>query len=146
MPIITASSISRQAYSKKISTGSYKESGDTEYTGGILIGWNWHGVTDIGKSVDKADQEKERCSKRGYRKMTFDILKFRNSKRDTRVRLVYYPAYSYFVDEYGWSDALDSENPFDNWDNVKIKGANTGSKGTNIDEFLPDPSDAMYLP
>ena len=46
MPVVTVSSISRANYSGTIGTSAFKESGDTEYTGGVLIGWNWSGVTD----------------------------------------------------------------------------------------------------
>ncbi|WP_022769405.1 DnaB-like helicase C-terminal domain-containing protein [Butyrivibrio sp. NC2007] len=115
MPVITVSSISRSNYNGTISTSSFKESGDTEYTAGVLIGWNWHGVTD---TCDKAEIaiEKEACNQRGYRKMVFDVLKYRNSQRDHGVKLIYFPAYSYFFDEYDWHPDFDTSNPFESWD------------------------------
>lgn len=115
MPVLTVSSISRTNYNDKISTASFKESGDTEYTGGVLIGWNWYGVTDV-SDKDKVDTEKKACAERGYRKMVFDVLKYRNSQRDQGVKLVYFPAYNYFVDSNDWHADYDNENPFDNWD------------------------------
>lgn len=104
MPVVTISSISRANYSGTINTSAFKESGDTEYTGGVLIGWNWRGVTDK-KDEDEKNKEKEECKKRGWRKMFLDVLKYRNSERDQRVSLRYYPAYSYFEEaEADWDD------------------------------------------
>ena len=57
MPVVTVSSISRANYSGTIGTSAFKESGDTEYTGGVLIGWNWSGVTD---QKDKSKQNEEK--------------------------------------------------------------------------------------
>ena len=99
MPVITISSISRSNYNGKIGTSSFKESGDTEYTGGVLIGWNWQGVTNE-SNEDKRMAEKEKCRERGYRKMNLDILKYRNSERDVSVYFKYYPAYNYFEKDY----------------------------------------------
>lgn len=98
MPVLTISSISREKYNGKIGTASFKESGDTEYTGGVLIGWNWIGVTDT-KNTEAIEEEKEACRQRGYRRMSFEILKYRNAERDTAVNLKYYPAYNYFEEE-----------------------------------------------
>ena len=98
MPVLTISSVSREKYNGKIGTASFKESGDTEYTGGVLIGWNWLGVTDT-KDSEAIEEEKEACRQRGYRRMSFEILKYRNAERDTAVNLRYYPAYNYFEEE-----------------------------------------------
>ena len=95
MPVLTMSSVARTSYGSKIGTDSFKESGDTEYTGGVLWGWNWRGVTDAKKDEDK-DREKARCEKRGYRIMMLDIMKYRNGARDTNVYYKYFPAYNYF--------------------------------------------------
>lgn len=111
MPVVTISSVSRSNYNGKISTSSFKESGDTEYTGGILLGWNWDGVTNETDS-SKRDIEKEICKKRGYRNMTLDILKYRNSERDRSIHLKYYPAYNFFEENDGWNSLEDETNPF----------------------------------
>lgn len=95
IPVFLISSVGRSNYSGKVQTSSYKESGDTEYTGGVLIGWNWKGVTDTAKQED-CENEKKLCKNRGYRFMTFNILKKRNGERDTEVTFKYYPAYNYF--------------------------------------------------
>ena len=106
MPVITISSISRTSYNGKISTAAFKESGDTEYTGGVLLGWNWSGVTDQ-KDDDKVAQEKKMCKERGYRCMTLDVLKYRNSERDNSVHLKYYPAYNFFEEDENIVDGDD---------------------------------------
>lgn len=111
MPVVTISSISRSNYQGKIGTAAFKESGDTEYTGGVLIGWNWTGVTDQ-KDDKKADDEKKACKERGYRKMTLDVLKYRNSERDSSVHLKYYPAYNFFEEDEGWESANGKDVPY----------------------------------
>lgn len=113
MPVLTISSISRSNYNGKISTSSFKESGDTEYTGGVLIGWNWDGVSDQ-SNEDNREKEKKICKKRGYRNMSLDVLKYRNSERDTSVHLKYYPAYNYFEeDDFKPAAINDPEVPYD---------------------------------
>lgn len=95
MPVMTISSVPRSGYGDKVSTASFKESGDTEYTGGVIIGWNWIGVTTE-SDTQKKDEEIQRCRERGWRQMEFDVLKYRNSERYQSVHLKYYPAYSSF--------------------------------------------------
>lgn len=95
MPVLTMSSVARTSYGSKIGTDSFKESGDTEYTGGVLLGWNWIGVTDA-KKVEDQDKEKARCEKRGFRIMMLDIMKYRNGARNMAIYYKYYPAYNYF--------------------------------------------------
>ena len=111
MPVFTVSSIGRSSYKGKVSTSAFKESGDTEYTGGVLLGWNWVGVTNA-TDEDIKKKEIEACHKRGYRKMELEILKFRNSKRDHSIRYKYYPAYNYFVEDDGFEVIDKNESPF----------------------------------
>lgn len=112
MSVIAISSISRKQYGEKVGTASFKESGDTEYTGGVLLGWNWLGVT--GQSdLKKAEEEKKACEERGFRRMKLEILKNRNSRRDVSVYLKYYPAYHFFEEDDGWERTENNENPFD---------------------------------
>ena len=99
IPVIAISAVNRASYKNKISTSAYKESGDTEYTGGVLIGWNWKGVT--GESSEHIEIEKESCTRKGYREMEFDVLKFRNSQCNRSVPLMYYPAYNHFCERNG---------------------------------------------
>lgn len=112
MPVVTISSIGRTSYNGKISTASFKESGDTEYTGGVLIGWNWDGVTNQNEE-EKREEEKRLCKERGYRRMALDVLKYRNSERDSTLHLKYYPAYNYFEEDDGFDPVTDStQTPF----------------------------------
>lgn len=103
MPVMTISSVGRSSYNRRISEGSGKESGETEYTAGVLIGWNWEGVTTE-ENAENREKEKERCRERGFRHMTLDILKYRNSARGSRIHLKYFPAYSYFEDYPDWEE------------------------------------------
>lgn len=111
MPVFVASSINRTGYNGQVSNQSFKESGDTEYTGGILIGWNWLGVTD---TSDQEEKEKniEESEKLGYRRMNFQILKARNSRRNHGIEIAYFPTYNHFVDEYGWWSDQWGQRPF----------------------------------
>ena len=95
MPVIAASSYSRKNYGGGSSTESYKESGNIEYTGGILIGWDWNGFTDV-KSRQERKETEQLCNERGYREMTFSVLKNRNGKRGAHANLLYYPEFDYF--------------------------------------------------
>lgn len=109
MPVFALSSIGRQNYNGKINTASFKESGDTEYTGGVLIGWNWLGVTDT-NDKSTINIEKKRCNRMGYRRMQLEILKFRNSKRDYSVNFKYFPAYNHFEEQVGpWDDLPETD-------------------------------------
>lgn len=110
MPVFVVSSIGRTSYNGRVSSAAFKESGDTEYTGGVLIGWNWTGVTDQSDD-DEKEFEKIKCYNQGYRRMSFEVLKYRNSVRDNQVDLIYYPAYSYFVDENDFHDVPDTSLP-----------------------------------
>ena len=100
MPVVTISSIGRTKYRHKVSKESFKESGDIEYTGGVLLGWNWLGVTDAGG--DEAAVEKKKCRDQKYRRMELDVLKYRNSEIDTGVKLFYVPAYNKFYSAQQW--------------------------------------------
>lgn len=113
MPVFTISSVGRTSYNGKIGLASMKESGDTEYTGGVMLGWNWTGVTDTDKEEDR-EAEKQACRDRGYRRMSLEVLKYRNSERDNSINLSYYPAYSYFAgpDEDGFIPISEDETPF----------------------------------
>ncbi len=94
IPVLAISSLSRSGYGASVSNASFKESGDIEYTAGVLLGWNWHGVTDA--KPDEARAEKLKCAERRYRVMTIELLKFRNGV-DGIVKLKYYPAYNYIT-------------------------------------------------
>ncbi len=114
IPVFTVSSVPRSEYGKPQALGTAKESGDTDYTAGIMIGWDWVGVTDA-KNKEAADKEKAECKRRGYRKMRFSVLKFRNSERDTSAILYYFPAYNFFTEldpeHYSPAELVPTNNP-----------------------------------
>lgn len=113
IPTFAASSIGRDKYHSAVGIGSFKESGNIEYTGSVLFGWNWCGVTDQ-PDIDKRDIEKQRCKNTGYRNMKLEILKYRNGDRDSSVEFRYYPVYSYIVDLNEFHPIPNNdENPFD---------------------------------
>lgn len=114
MPVFTASSINRSSYKGLVTANAFKESGDIEYTGGILIGWNWLGVTNSSDDVAR-EEEKKKCMARGYREMVLEVLKSRNSAIGNKVTFYYYPGYNYFATEGTFRPALDNkEIPFEN--------------------------------
>ena len=94
--VIAISSISNTQKGQKVTDAAGKYSGDIAYTGGILLGWNWHGVTDTGKEDEKAETKKL-CKERGYREMILEVLKQRSGERDKEVTMFYYPQYNYFT-------------------------------------------------
>ena len=100
MPVLTISSISRGGYHQEqgVTLNTLKESGDLEYTGGVILGWNWLGVTtasDESSSQNREDLDRER----GYRCMRLDVLKNRKGERSGKVELTYYPAYDFFAEK-----------------------------------------------
>lgn len=94
--VIAISSISNAQKGEKITDAAGKYSGDIGYTGGILLGWNWHGYTDT-KKQDEKDETSRICKERGYREMILEVLKQRSGERDNKQTLFYHPAYNYFT-------------------------------------------------
>lgn len=94
--VIAISSISNAQKGEKITDAAGKYSGDIGYTGGILLGWNWHGYTDT-KKQDEKDETARICKERGYREMILEVLKQRSGERDNKQTLFYHPAYNYFT-------------------------------------------------
>lgn len=94
--VIAISSISNAQKGQRVTDAAGKYSGDIGYTGGILLGWNWHGYTDTNKEEDKQETAKQ-CKERGYREMILEILKQRSGERDNKLTMFYYPQYNYFT-------------------------------------------------
>ena len=94
--VIAISSISNAQKGQRVTDAAGKYSGDIGYTGGILLGWNWHGYTDTTKEENKKETAKQ-CKERGYREMILEILKQRSGKRDEPITMFYYPQYNYFT-------------------------------------------------
>ena len=94
--VIAISSISNAQKGQRVTDAAGKYSGDIGYTGGILLGWNWHGYTDTNKDDEKAATAKL-CKERGYREMILEVLKQRSGERDNKLTMFYYPPYNYFT-------------------------------------------------
>ena len=93
--VLAISSISNAQKGQRVTDEAGKYSGDIGYTGGILLGWNWHGYTDTKKEEDKEATAKI-CKERGYREMILEVLKQRSGERDKKLTVYYYPPYNYF--------------------------------------------------
>lgn len=98
MPVIFISSLSRAGYGQSVTLNALKESGDLEYTGGTILGWNWLGVMAETDSTNPENRIKE-DSEYGYRCMRLDVLKGRGIPVGTQVEMTYYPAYNYFAED-----------------------------------------------
>lgn len=94
--VIAISSISNAQKGQTVTDAAGKYSGDIAYTGGILLGWNWHGYTDT-KKEDEKEATRKLCKERGYREMILEVLKQRSGERDNKLTLFYYPAYNYIT-------------------------------------------------
>ena len=94
--VIAISSISNSQKGQPVTDAAGKYSGDIRYTGGILLGWNWRGYSDV-SNEDEREKTAQTCKERGYREMYLKVLKQRSGERDYKQTLFYYPAYNYFV-------------------------------------------------
>ena len=95
--VFIISSMANDRKGKAVNDASFKYSGDIGFTGGVLLGWNWKGVTDTTKEEDKA-QARETARQMGYREMVLEVLKQRSGDIYSKVELLYYPAYNYVVE------------------------------------------------
>ena len=94
IPILAISSLNRIGYGKRVGLSSFKESGDLEYTSGVLLGLNLEVPT---AKADTQIIEKATNPPFGQpRKMLLEIIKFRNGKRNVGVHLDYYYNFNLF--------------------------------------------------
>ena len=94
IPILAISSLNRIGYGKRVGLSSFKESGDLEYTSGVLLGLNLEVPTT---KADTQIIEKATNPPFGQpRKMLLEIIKFRNGKRNVGVHLDYYHHFNLF--------------------------------------------------
>lgn len=113
-PVFTITSINRQAYGTRISPQSFKESGDLEYTGGILLGLNLAAMLDKQLASKKQDEAAAAINEAinpadGKRKMILEIMKFRNGEKNNDIPLNFYYKYNYFeYDDRGLKEWRDS--------------------------------------
>ena len=94
--VFAISSMSNAQKGSRVTDSAGKYSGDISYTAGVLLGWNWKGVTDASNQDDRRKEIQE-CKDLGYRKMVLEVLKQRNGERNKDVILHYYPKYNFIV-------------------------------------------------
>ncbi len=96
--VFLISSMANDRNGKDINSASFKYSGDIGYTGGVLLGWNWEGVTNASNSETRKTKI-QTAKNTGYREMSLEVLKQRSGERDNKVKLLYKPAYNYIVED-----------------------------------------------
>jgi replicative DNA helicase len=102
IPVFTISSLNRQGYGSRVTSKSFKESGDLEYTGGVMLGLNLEAMTKSYDSPDEAAKAIKEANKSKPeqilepRKMILEVLKFRSGAKDKDINLLYYPAFNYY--------------------------------------------------
>ena len=93
IPIICISSQARATYDKGFSMGNTKESGNIEYTAGVVWGLQF---TDIENGATEPDLKKLKTET--PRRVTLTCDKDRGNVAYYRVNFDYYPAYDYFIE------------------------------------------------
>lgn len=94
--VFLISSMANDRAERSVGALSFKYSGDISYTAGVLLGWNWDGVTNVADEEAK-NATMDECKRRGFREMTLEVLKHRNGDRAEKTHLKYYPAYNYLI-------------------------------------------------
>lgn len=93
-PVIVISSINRASYADKIDMGSFKGSGDIEYTADTMIGMQYQGVGDKDFDYYAARQASPR-------KVEVVLLKDREAAAGAVVAMDYYAKYNQFMEGDG---------------------------------------------
>lgn len=88
-PIIAISSFNRDNYNTKVNFGSFKESGNIEYTSNVTLGMQLKGVGTSNFDVDAAKQ-------RNPRQIEIKVLKNRNGRTGGTLYYDYYPQFNYY--------------------------------------------------
>lgn len=122
IPVFGISSLNRDNYLNPINNAAFKESGAIEYSSDVLIGLQFFGMDYQEGEADKAREKRireliktqqNRGNQGGAEEIELKILKFRNGRKGTSLRLDYYPFFNFYQEK---SDFIpvedDSENPF----------------------------------
>ena len=91
LPVIVISSFNRASYQTQASMESFKESGEIEYYSDTLIGLQYSGMD--------RDVDLENLKRKDPRDIAVKILKNRNGRSGTEIKLSYYPKYNFFIGE-----------------------------------------------
>lgn len=122
IPVFGISSLNRDNYLNPINNAAFKESGAIEYSSDVLIGLQFSGMDYQEGEADKAREKRireliktqqNRGNAGGAEEIELKILKFRNGRKGTSLRLDYYPFFNFYQEKsYFIPVEDDSENPF----------------------------------
>lgn len=122
IPVFGISSLNRDNYLNPINNAAFKESGAIEYSSDVLIGLQFFGMDYQEGEADKAREKRireliktqqNRGNQGGAEEIELKILKFRNGRKGTSLRLDYYPFFNFYQEKSDFTPVEDdSENPF----------------------------------
>ena len=122
IPVFGISSLNRDNYLNPINNAAFKESGAIEYSSDVLIGLQFSGMDYQEGEADKAREKRirdliktqqNRGNAGGAEEIELKILKFRNGRKGTSLRLDYYPFFNLYQEKSDFIPVEDDEgNPF----------------------------------
>ena len=122
IPVFGISSLNRDNYLNPINNAAFKESGAIEYSSDVLIGLQFSGMDYQEGEADKAREKRireliktqqNRGNQGGAEEIELKILKFRNGRKGTSLRLDYYPFFNFYQEKSDFIPVEDDEgNPF----------------------------------
>lgn len=122
IPVFGISSLNRDNYLNPINNAAFKESGAIEYSSDVLIGLQFSGMDYQEGEADKAREKRireliktqqNRGNAGGAEEIELKILKFRNGRKGTSLRLDYYPFFNFYQEKSDFIPVEDDEgNPF----------------------------------
>lgn len=122
IPVFGISSLNRDNYLNPINNAAFKESGAIEYSSDVLIGLQFSGMDYQEGEADKAREKRireliktqqNRGNAGGAEEIELKILKFRNGRKGTSLRLDYYPFFNFYQEKSDFIPVKDDEgNPF----------------------------------
>lgn len=122
IPVFGISSLNRDNYLNPINNAAFKESGAIEYSSDVLIGLQFSGMDYQDGEADKAREKRireliktqqNRGNQGGAEEIELKILKFRNGRKGTSLRMDYYPFFNFYQEKNDFTQVEDDEgNPF----------------------------------
>lgn len=107
IPIVAISSLNRENYTQPINLTGFKESGSLEYGSDALIGLQFEGMDYQEGETDKqrekrirelVKEQKGKGNSGGAEALQLKILKNRNGRSNTDMRLAYFPMFNVYQD------------------------------------------------
>lgn len=102
VPILCISSLNRASYADPVTMGSFKETGNIEYTADLLIGMNYAGIRDIKDPAELREHirgEKEKAMRGEWIDIEVELLKARLAATSTCI-LSFCPRFNIFEDRF----------------------------------------------